>query len=520
MAAANDAAVAKNGIRASIAALFPVRDSFTLVRPMNDEKALQQLSSLPPDSLREEFTAGVKGLLDRVFANAGIKAVGGAELTGPLLAGLAATYVEAINDGAVPTIATAWQSVAEAECRRASDAGAAAYHAAWPQLVPSEEAELTAAHLVALEAARSEFVRLAVGDAHARAVHEAKMIDHLTAAHLAAKRAVFAEAAAAVTEVLATASVRLRSAAGAADASVEGLVAVAEEEATAVEMAASGPTKWPKLAAWWSTEAVPLVAALAARRVDEADSRAETAEQAAEAAASSATTARMEAAESKARQAKAEAAEAAAREDERLARVHAAQSAQAAATAEARSQAAEALAREAAAVAEEATGRAAAAEGAAQAQRAVNEHVTEQLTAARQEATALAAEVEATEARRHSEAQRATAAEAQAASVEATVRQLQAQLAREQAAVAAAAHREAALQRKVEAGRLKGASFDSKLSAMQREAHKAAMDAASRCSGGGARRNENLPLNVLMQLDVDDGNKGREGRSPLSPREA
>jgi hypothetical protein len=45
---------------------------------MNDEKALQQLSTLPPDSLREEFTAGVKGLLDRVFANAGIKTVGGA----------------------------------------------------------------------------------------------------------------------------------------------------------------------------------------------------------------------------------------------------------------------------------------------------------------------------------------------------------------------------------------------------------------------------------------------------------
>jgi hypothetical protein len=40
--------------------------------------------------------------------------VGREVLTGRTLAGMATQYVAAINGGAVPTIATAWQSVAEA----------------------------------------------------------------------------------------------------------------------------------------------------------------------------------------------------------------------------------------------------------------------------------------------------------------------------------------------------------------------------------------------------------------------
>lgn len=37
------------------------------------------------------------------------KHLGSYVLTGPVLAGLTEAYVKAINDGAVPTIATAWQ---------------------------------------------------------------------------------------------------------------------------------------------------------------------------------------------------------------------------------------------------------------------------------------------------------------------------------------------------------------------------------------------------------------------------
>ena len=42
-------------IRASIKALFPNRDCFTLVRPMSDERQLNQLESIDASKYRPEF---------------------------------------------------------------------------------------------------------------------------------------------------------------------------------------------------------------------------------------------------------------------------------------------------------------------------------------------------------------------------------------------------------------------------------------------------------------------------------
>ena len=44
-----------------------------------------------------------------IFARALPKRLGNHNITGPMLAVLATQYVDAINKGAVPTIATAWQ---------------------------------------------------------------------------------------------------------------------------------------------------------------------------------------------------------------------------------------------------------------------------------------------------------------------------------------------------------------------------------------------------------------------------
>lgn len=52
---------------------------------------------------------GVLQLLKLLLSRAQPKRVGVAPVTGVMLAGLAEAYVAAINDGAVPTIATAWQ---------------------------------------------------------------------------------------------------------------------------------------------------------------------------------------------------------------------------------------------------------------------------------------------------------------------------------------------------------------------------------------------------------------------------
>jgi hypothetical protein len=45
-----------------------------------------------------------------IFARAQPKRLGAQTISGPMLAGLASAYVDAINHGAVPTISTAWQA--------------------------------------------------------------------------------------------------------------------------------------------------------------------------------------------------------------------------------------------------------------------------------------------------------------------------------------------------------------------------------------------------------------------------
>jgi hypothetical protein len=74
--------------------------------------------------------------------------------------------VTAINAGAVPVISTAWQSVAESECRRAADEAEAHYTAAMAQAAPfADENTLATAHHKALASAGALFTESAVGDA-------------------------------------------------------------------------------------------------------------------------------------------------------------------------------------------------------------------------------------------------------------------------------------------------------------------------------------------------------------------
>ena len=51
-------------------------------------------------------------LTQLIFRHAQPKRLNNTVITGPMLASLAEAYVEAINTGAVPTIATAWQVAA------------------------------------------------------------------------------------------------------------------------------------------------------------------------------------------------------------------------------------------------------------------------------------------------------------------------------------------------------------------------------------------------------------------------
>lgn len=74
----------------------------------------------------------------------------------------------------MPTIATAWQGVAEAESRRAADAALAVYVDTFKEDVPAEESALDAEHQHAMLAAQEAFDETAIGDADVRKANEAR----------------------------------------------------------------------------------------------------------------------------------------------------------------------------------------------------------------------------------------------------------------------------------------------------------------------------------------------------------
>ncbi len=61
------------------------------------------------DKLRPEFRSGLDALTKFVFERTRPKQVGATVMTGPVLVGITESYLAALNNGAVPTIASSWQ---------------------------------------------------------------------------------------------------------------------------------------------------------------------------------------------------------------------------------------------------------------------------------------------------------------------------------------------------------------------------------------------------------------------------
>lgn len=59
--------------------------------------------------LRQEFRSGLDALMNFVFERTRPKQVGDIVMTGPVLAGITQLFLDAINNGAVPTISSSWQ---------------------------------------------------------------------------------------------------------------------------------------------------------------------------------------------------------------------------------------------------------------------------------------------------------------------------------------------------------------------------------------------------------------------------
>ncbi|AQK53918.1 Guanylate-binding family protein, partial [Zea mays] len=142
---------AKNAIRDSIHALFSNRECFTLVQPVNNEKDLQRLDQLPVSissfelqllfvalylkfstniiccrlllkhiytlyslmactnylsNFHPEFRSGLDGFTKFVLDRTRPKQLEASTMTGLILAGLTQSFLDAINNGVVPTISS------------------------------------------------------------------------------------------------------------------------------------------------------------------------------------------------------------------------------------------------------------------------------------------------------------------------------------------------------------------------------------------------------------------------------
>ncbi|CAA6665789.1 unnamed protein product [Spirodela intermedia] len=235
---------AKNEIRESIRALFPDRECFTLVRPLNNESDLQRLHQIPLDKLRPEFRSGLDAFTKFVFERTRPKQVGATVMTGPVLAGITQSFLDALNNGAVPTISSSWQSVEEAECRRAYELATDVYMSSFDRTKPPEEGVLRESHDEAFQKALAAFNANAVGSGTVRQKFEKLFHNFSRKAFEDYKRNSFLEADLRSTQKIQNMEKKLRAACHIPDAKIDDVIQVRQSYAS------HGPGKWQKLASF------------------------------------------------------------------------------------------------------------------------------------------------------------------------------------------------------------------------------------------------------------------------------
>ncbi|KAJ3670610.1 hypothetical protein LUZ60_008036 [Juncus effusus] len=238
---------AKNEIRESIRALFPDRECFTLVRPLNNEKDLQSLDQIPMERLRPEFRCALESLTKFVFERTRPKQLGSTVMTGPILAGLTQSFLDAINSGAVPTIASSWQSVEEGECRRAYDSAVEVYSSSFDRSKPAEEDALREAHETAVTKAVQTFNEAAVGAGSARVKYEKQLNAFFKKCFEDYKRNIYLEAELECSNKVQSMEARLRAACHGPNAKLDDVAQLLDSMIAEYELSSHGLGKWRKL---------------------------------------------------------------------------------------------------------------------------------------------------------------------------------------------------------------------------------------------------------------------------------
>ena len=111
-----DTIIEKNLIRRKIKNYFLERECFPMVRPVENEKDLQNLMNLSDEYIRPEFLEQSKHLREMIYTKVKPKNFGGKILSGEMLIELVESIVNAINDGAIPVIENSWKYIANNEC--------------------------------------------------------------------------------------------------------------------------------------------------------------------------------------------------------------------------------------------------------------------------------------------------------------------------------------------------------------------------------------------------------------------
>ncbi|KAI3681073.1 hypothetical protein L6452_35855 [Arctium lappa] len=241
---------AKNEIRESIRALFPDRDCFTLVRPLSNENELQRLDQIAMDRLRPEFKSGLDELTRFVFERTRPKQLGATVMTGPIFAGITQSFLDALNNGAVPTITSSWQSVEETECQRALEYATEVYKSSFDRSRPPEEAAIQEAHEEAAQKAVAAFNSTAVGAGSVRQRCEKRLHTFLRKEFEDFKREAFMKAYMQCTNAIQKMEKELRTACQAPAAKFGDVLKVLDQLLNSYEASSYGPEKWQKLASF------------------------------------------------------------------------------------------------------------------------------------------------------------------------------------------------------------------------------------------------------------------------------
>ncbi|XP_014518870.1 guanylate-binding protein 1 isoform X1 [Vigna radiata var. radiata] len=263
---------AKNEIRDSVRDLFPDRECFTLVRPLNNENDLQRLDQISLQNLRPEFRSGLDALAKFVFERTRPKQVGATMMTGPVLIGITESYLDALNHGAVPTISSSWQSVEEAECQKAYDSAAKIYISSFDRTKPPEEVALREAHEKAVRISMGAFTASAVGVGVVRTKYEGMLQKFFKKEFEDFKRNAYIEADLQCSNAIQSMEKRLRAACNSSDAKIDNVAKVFDALLCEYEKSIQAPGKWQKLAVFLHQSFEGPVLDLTRRLIDKVES--------------------------------------------------------------------------------------------------------------------------------------------------------------------------------------------------------------------------------------------------------